>query len=214
MRNQKDIDALRLMGIIGPTHTTNIYEADATKQHYASATVYYFLGLGDIESVWDLGCGTGVYIQAFLDAGVQADGIEINCEILPELKTDIQRIGFYDLAQPLPTSYKPRDLVFTTEVAEHILPSGVRSYIDNITRLATKWIVLTSSDKTHSPGHVNPQPLSYWIDAIQQCGYHEYDDSISQKARRFFSGLIPGRSLAWFKNSLLVFRAITENDNR
>ena len=93
----------------------------------------------------------------------------------------------------------PVDLVWSCEVAEHIIPEKVDYYIDTLTngRVIAMSHALPGQDGHH---HVNCQPREYWIEKITNRGY-----SISEDNEIIID--ISKRDLTWnyFSNSGLVF---------
>lgn len=68
---------------------------------------------GPIHSVLDVGTGTGVFTEAFAAAGLEAEGVDANPEILAEARRLLPAIPFHEgLAETLPFPADSFDLVF------------------------------------------------------------------------------------------------------
>jgi hypothetical protein len=158
-----------------------------------------------IADAWDLGCGTGIYVQALIDAGIRCQGLD-NCDLTKEkLHTDKANIVKADVSGEIWQNRNPRDLVVSIEVGEHIEADHAKFFAQNLCWLSRKWIFLTCSDL---PGkyHVNPQPPSYWIELIESFGMHRYESRLSVPAMVRCSKAIPLDELRWFKYNLMIFR--------
>ncbi len=118
-----------------------------------------------VDSMLDVGCGEGHAVSFFRRIGVVAHGID-------GLRTNVQRavtpIALHDLLES--DYYMPVDLVWSCEVAEHILEEKVENYLKT---LANGKIVAMTHALPGQGGHhhVNCQPAEYWIDAMERHGY-------------------------------------------
>jgi SAM-dependent methyltransferase len=126
-------------------------------------------------SVLDVGCGQGVWLHAWQEAGatrvVGLDGAYVDQERLL-----VPRSSFVvaDLSQPFDLGER-FDLVQSLEVAEHLRPSVSTSFIDSLTRHGD--VVLFSAAVPGQGGeyHVNERPLEFWRDLFRQRGYACFD---------------------------------------
>lgn len=119
-----------------------------------------------VKSVLDVGCGEGHAVAFFSSIGVHAHGIE---GLLSNVKSAVFPIALHDiLAGPYAM---PVDLVWSCEVAEHILPGKVDNYIETLAN--GKIIAMTHAlpDQT-GHHHVNCQPSEYWIEKLKARGFH------------------------------------------
>ncbi|HQY88687.1 MAG TPA: methionine biosynthesis protein MetW [Tepidisphaeraceae bacterium] len=143
-------------------------------------THFPFLKTG---TLLDVGCGNGAVMAALKTIGVSANGLEyaeaaINRCIdkgLSVHKFDIESDVAYDT---------PADIVLSTEVAEHLPETCADRYINLMTRLAKRNVVMTAA----TPGqggtdHVNEQPNSYWIARLEVRGFR-YLQGMTDEFRR------------------------------
>jgi hypothetical protein len=126
----------------------------------------YTINRFGIESVMDLGSGSGLASSYFFRKGLKVlavDGLRLNVErsIFPALMHDLT-------TGPVTTRV---DLVHCQEVVEHI----EEKYLDNLlgSLLTGRYILMTNA----LPGqvghhHVNLQPTEYWIDHLARRGCH------------------------------------------
>lgn len=150
----------------------------------------YLLERYGIRSILDVGCGEGHAVAFFRQLGLNVHGIE-------GLKINVDRavtpIALHDiLSGPY---YMPVDMVWSCEVAEHILPEKVDNYLDTLAN--GKVIAMTAAppgqDGHH---HVNCQPSEYWIEKMKVRGYRlsEDQDTFRQIAGREYAGTYFGVS--------------------
>jgi hypothetical protein len=118
-----------------------------------------------VSSMLDVGCGEGHTVKFFSRLGVIAHGID-------GLRTNVERavfpIALHDLLRG--PYCMPVDLVWSCEVAEHILPEKVDHFVDT---LANGTIIAMTHGLPGQSGHhhVNCQPSDYWIDKLRQRNY-------------------------------------------
>lgn len=161
--------------------------------------------LPGIKTIYDIGCGTGVYIQELINRNLDCIGFELSPQAYYDCKTNISLMHQIDVSKPIRN--KQRDLVLSIEVAEHIEPDLVDIYIDNLKNLSSKYIYITSSDK---PGkhHVNPQPSKYWIDKVTSDKQFKFCLLESVGLMSYYSIYIKENTLLWFKDSVMIFERV------
>ena len=114
------------------------------------------------HSVIDVGCAIGEYVAEFQRLGFEAAGIEGSEAAKEFFVTDVnmyvldlrKAIEFYeeDLKK------KVFDLAYSLEVAEHIHPDFVETYIDNLCLLSDTVLISAASPGQKGHGHVNCCP--------------------------------------------------------
>jgi len=127
-----------------------------------------------INSVIDLGCGVGSYLEGTLQAGcTDIFGVEISFDRAKDFFVDKIKphIQFGDATIDLNLN-RTFDCVMSFEVAEHILPEETEGFINNVTSLSDKFIILTAAPPgQRGTGHINLKPKDFWINAIQSKGF-------------------------------------------
>ena len=114
-----------------------------------------------INSIADIGCGSGAFAAEFLRRGMRT----VACERSPRGRRYAAKQGldcqFFDLALPdIKVSGLPVDLAISLEVAEHIPASLADAFVDFIAN-ASGTIALTAAHPGQGgQGHINEQPQS------------------------------------------------------
>ena len=140
----------------------------------ARAVVPIALQLFPARSVVDVGCGSGTWTRASLDAGCDAIGIDGHVVQHGQLLFPPDRFHRRDLSRPLSLPNRC-DLANCLEVAEHLAPSRAPSFVSDLCNLAD--VVLFSAAVPGQGGthHVNEQWPSYWIPLFERQGFTPVD---------------------------------------
>lgn len=132
------------------------------------------------ESVVDVGCGAGYWVEALAAAGVTA-----SCGITPHTEV---RLAPGILRAPLdaiPDSPQRYGLCLCLEVAQHLDPTGQDALIASCTRLSD--VVVFSSRPPGSPGgSPGDRPLQYWAEKFWRHGY-VLDDAVRHRIEHQWS---------------------------
>jgi SAM-dependent methyltransferase len=164
----------------------------------ARAVVPELLTLLEPKSVVDIGCGTGAWLSAFREKGIEdvrgvdGDYVKRNALLIPQ-----ENFQAADLTQPLSLGRR-FDLAISLEVAEHIAPERAGIYVDNLTRLSD--VIAFSAAIPHQTGHghVNEQWPDYWRDLFEKRGYRVVD----AMRKRIWTLKNVER---WYKQNLLIY---------
>ena len=151
------------------------------------------------NTVADAGCGPGYYCAHFTKhANWDVQGYEGN----PKAKgfgmwDRIQQLDLAIFDPALPTY----ELVLSLEVGEHIPKEFESNFLDNVTLMTGKTIILSWAVKGQGgTGHFNEQNNPYVISQMESRGFR-YDPDMSARLRE-------ASSLEWFKNTIMVFDRI------
>jgi len=117
------------------------------------------------KSVIDIGCGPGLYLLPFKEAGCKVFGIDA-CPTGGELltKKEFERV---DLRFP----YKPKkryDLAICFEVAEHLPEHYADRLIDTLSDCADLVVFSGAVPGQGGTYHMNEQPHSYWLTKFKE----------------------------------------------
>lgn len=138
---------------------------EAATHASAQEIVPYLLNLVRPESVVDVGCGNGVWLEAFTDAGIRdylgIDGHWVADELLRVPKEKFLR---HDLATGMPRIDKVYDLAISIEVGEHLPHRMADEFIEFLCGLAPIVAFSAAVPLQGGTGHCNEQPQSYWME--------------------------------------------------
>lgn len=148
---------------------------DSGARRSAQAFIGLLQGALAPQSVLDLGCGRGVWLDEWHRAGVATvhgvDGDYVNRDTLA---IPVDSFSAKDLTRPIDLGRR-FDLAQSLEVGEHLPLEASDALVDSLTRSADR--VLFSAAVVGQGGefHVNEQPLSFWQDKFEDRGYRAYD---------------------------------------
>ena len=168
----------------------------ASKHHSYDSILAGAIGhLYKPKRVADLGCGTGRYCKIFEAFDWVVDGYEGT--------QNIMNLGIYnnihllDLSQPILGVDTDYDLVVCLEVGEHIPENREDIFIDNVSKFASKDLVLSwAIPGQGGKGHINERTNKYIINKFKEKGL--FVKRRASKVLRYYS------SLRWFKNTIIV----------
>lgn len=151
------------------------------------------------NSVIDLGCATGVYLETFHERSVTIHGVDGNKKAIENAVIPQGYLEQYDLRDP----YNPDqsyDLVICFEVAEHLPEEYADTLVDSI--VTSGDTVAFTAAPPGQPGkhHVNLQPRDYWIRKFEQRGF-EYEKEAVSSLRT----AIDVEYVDWIPKNLFIF---------
>ncbi len=140
----------------------------------AREAVPLILRLVSAKSVVDVGCGSGTWTRAYLDAGCEAWGIDGSFVQENQLVFPVSQFRRHDLAQPL--SLERRfDLVNCLEVAEHLPEVRADGLVADLCRLGDVVVFSAAVPGQGGTHHVNEQWPSYWQPKFRHQGFVPLD---------------------------------------
>lgn len=116
------------------------------------------------RSLLDVGCGPGGQVQAALQRGWRAIGIEVDPTYYRS-----PGVALIDLCTSPITLPAPAELVWSVEVAEHIPPEHTNNYLLTLTA-NTSTVLVVSCNQNPGPLHINCRPIAWWIQQIEALG--------------------------------------------
>lgn len=182
VHTQEDSDRSSLeakMGNLGSHYGDGFYRGH--DQIYGMARQYVDLLCSVLEdpplSVIDAGCGHGVWLKAFKDAGAQkltgfdgpwnkqSDMVDPSIEFHPA-----------DLNVPITEEHPDRyDLAMSVEVAEHLNETSAEGFIRALTQLSDVVLFGAAYVKQGGANHINEQRHSYWARRFIENEFVPYD---------------------------------------
>ena len=150
------------------------------------------------DSVIDLGCGIGTYLQTLAQKGYQCLGIEGTIGI--EQIAQFERITNADLALPLTVDW-PRASVLCLEVAEHLSAVDEPILLESIDRYCRQVVVISwAIPGQRGTGHINCRPNSYVYERFQRRGFELWPEATFDLRESVED------DVRYFRGALLVFR--------
>jgi hypothetical protein len=119
------------------------------------------------RTVIDVGCGEGWWAQTFADCGCDVLGID---GAYVESSPLGDRFLPYDLTQPFVPPLAHVDLAVCLEVAEHLPATRAASLIEDLCTVAPVVLFSAAMPGQGGTGHINEQPIRYWVDLFHGCG--------------------------------------------
>ena len=129
----------------------------------------------NIQSVIDVGCGTGAWLCVFEDCGVK-DVLGIDGGSVPpeQLLIAPEKHIFRPLTEPF-TPDKRYDLAITLEVAEHLEEEHAEAFVAQLCRASDVIVFGAAIPGQGGHRHVNERWPSYWNDLFECQGYTAFD---------------------------------------
>lgn len=129
------------------------------------------------QSILDVGCGTGISLEYFLQKNIDAVGVE-NSRLAISKSPVKEKIIRHNLKKPLDLK-KKFDMVWSFEVIEHIHPSFETIFLNSLIRHSDRIIISAAMPNQGGHGHFNEQLPEYWIDKFLNLGF-QLNQNISE----------------------------------
>ena len=143
------------------------------------------------KSVLDVGCGAGYTLPAFLLHNKRVQGIEV-CDYL--LRTTLRTYVVASLVkkgriQEIPHPESSFDLVYCTEVMEHIPECDIHQSISELVRVSKKYILLTISTQParcfpELKLHETVKKREWWDEQFNQFRIKLIDEPVLGESKR------------------------------
>jgi 2-polyprenyl-3-methyl-5-hydroxy-6-metoxy-1,4-benzoquinol methylase len=146
-------------------------------------------------NIIDVGCGPGIYVKALQEAGINAEGVDIDPSS-PCTKIDIFSQEFRD------DYFGKYDIAFCIEVAEHFPERLADNLVDVLTNLAPMVLFSAAVPGQGGHGHINCQHKPYWVSKFAEKNY-VVDAVATEKLLAFMRS---GCHMGWFIQNAVVFR--------
>ena len=154
--------------------------------------------LTGINSVIDIGCGTGTWLSVLQKKGVKnIKGIDGKWVDLDLLSIDKDFFEQADLTKKIKICAK-YDLAIALEVAEHLDSIHAKNFVSTLTKLSDYVLFSAAIPLQGGNHHVNEQWQNYWVKLFDDEGYRVHD---------FIRPMIwnDDRIPFWYKQNILFF---------
>ena len=147
-------------------HSKEIHNTQAAEE-----IVPYLLEYIKPQSVIDVGCGLGTWLEVFKRNGVNEilgiEGEHVNKELL---KIGQDELKIVDLELPFKID-KKFDLTLSLEVAEHLSHPSADTFIHSLIQLSDYIIFSAAIPDQGGQNHINEQWIEYWQQLFDKYGF-------------------------------------------
>lgn len=177
------------------------YHDEATHNKKAASVIIPILyEVLTFESVLDVGCGIGTWLNVFqeyprLDI-LGLDGEYVNRDLLAK-NIPLDSFKSFDLSKGFDLN-KKFDLAVCLEVAEHLPITSSDLLVDSLCRHSDKVVFSAAIPNQGGQNHLNEQWPSYWINKFKRNGFEVYD---LIRPRIWNNPQVD----IWYKQNLLIF---------
>ncbi|MFW2543253.1 class I SAM-dependent methyltransferase [Primorskyibacter sp. 2E107] len=127
------------------------------------------------QSVLDLGCGRGVWLNEWARSGARTvAGVDGDYVDRKQLTIPQKSFIAADLTRPIETGRR-FDLAQSLEVGEHLPGSASDTLIDSLTNASDRVLFSAAVIGQGGEFHINERPLSFWQGLFEERGYHAID---------------------------------------
>ena len=125
----------------------------------------------DPNSIVDVGCAIGDFVQWFDEHKIRTRGIEGSTAASKYIVCKPEHIIYHDMRKPY-TPAVPYSLAMAIEVAEHVEPEYAEIFVKNMVNLSYDLLLTISGPGEKGHSHVNLQPMEYWDNLFAKHRYY------------------------------------------
>lgn len=126
------------------------------------------------ESVLDVGCGAGAWLQVWKSFGVEVMGLDGDYVQSSQLLVEKSEFQEADLSREFDLG-RHFSLVQSLEVAEHLPAAGAAGFVASLCRHSDLVLFSAAPPGQGGENHINEQPYDYWRELFGAQGYSMYD---------------------------------------
>ena len=122
------------------------------------------------RTVFDLGCGPGLLVEALRERGVEAWGLDISEHAIAHAAAGARefcRVG--SITDELASAY---DLIVCIEVIEHVPAPYANDAVANMAEHGKRVLFSSAPDDFKDPSHTNVRPVEHWVGLFARYGMY------------------------------------------
>jgi SAM-dependent methyltransferase len=154
----------------------------------------------DPESVFDVGCGIGLHLKPFCDAGITANGIDEAKAAHENAVIPTRHIDIMDMTEPY-TPNRQYDVVLCLDMLEYASRSQEDVFIATVAGVGDIGIVSVPLPRYSTIRYSREEPKEYWVQQFDEYGMNYDAEATAELQER-----IDADEEAWVPEQLLVFR--------
>jgi 2-polyprenyl-3-methyl-5-hydroxy-6-metoxy-1,4-benzoquinol methylase len=184
---------------------TRVYDADfflegnQSKTDSADKVARIITEIFSFSSVFDIGCGMGIFSEPFLRLGKDVLGCDLSVDGLA-LSSKEFTVFQADVTKPIRLNRK-YDLVLCFEVAEHIPKKYSRQLVENCAANGKQIIFTAAPPGQPGIGHINGQPYEFWINLFAEKNFI-FQRELTERVRHQMK---QEQVVHWIANNFMYF---------
>lgn len=174
----------------------NFYHIEIEEKPFANRLAEWCVNHLEFKTVFDVGCGPGIYVDSFEAKGFECLGIDIDLRIKKQSNLIQEDLFVFNHSA---------DLVLCLEVAEHIESSKSSLIVEKINSFLNPggYLIWSAAHPGQGgSGHINCQPKEFWKHLLMdQELIHclEFENNMIQFLKK-------GYHMGWFIQNAMVFQ--------
>lgn len=133
------------------------------------------LDISPATTVLDVGCAKGLLVQAFVQSGADARGVDISEHAVESAHPDVRdRLWVGSATEPIEGRY---DLITCIEVLEHMEASQALDAMDAMCAVTDRIIFSSSPLDLAEPTHINVHETHQWVAWFADRGFYRRTDA-------------------------------------
>ena len=152
---------------------SNFYEENQYGSFMSAVEVLqYIMPIYKPSSLVDFGCGTGTWLAAAKQINREIQVVGVDGDYVDRSMLMIKKDDFLpkDLTKELDL-HRKFDMAMSLEVAEHLEEKYADTFVDTLCRHSDTILFSAAHVGQGGDGHVNEQPIDYWVEKFKKNGY-------------------------------------------
>jgi SAM-dependent methyltransferase len=136
-------------------------------------TAKHIIAATNPTNVLDVGCARGLLVQAFVEQGVDAYGIDISEHAIESADPAIRGRLSVSTADKVTGNW---DLITSVEVIEHMSVADAEAAIDAMCAASDRVLISSDPSDFTEPTHINVRPPADWAASFAERGFYRRTD--------------------------------------